>query len=173
MTEIPSLRIKAVLITRGGGKGAKRFMLEYPERERFIMEFTKWPRVEPGTLTCDNALPLPQEAVRKFNPIAKEPEDLYGNLSPHDVNRLEARGMPSYYTGIAYSALISYPVILSQQPRPAVTHRLEILADVRLRDELKVQDGDQVELELFDPTEWLRITHEKVAQRLPKNHENE
>lgn len=133
-----------------------RVMEQHPERGEFIKSFAGWERVEPGTLTLDNSEPLPLSVLEDVKPLAVEPDALLRDLSANDARIAAKRGAPSYYGGVACANDRSRLVVLSQQPRPAVGHRLEIIADVRLREELQVQDGDNVRVGIFNRLDWLR-----------------
>lgn len=152
----PTVEFEATLITRGGGIGAKRIMEQHLERGNFINSFTRWERVEPGTLTLDNSEPLPLSVLQEVKPLAIEPDDLLHDLSTNDARTAAKRGAPSYYGGVACANGRSRLVVLSQQPRPAVERRLEIIADVRLREEFQVRDGDNVRVCIFNRLDWLR-----------------
>jgi hypothetical protein len=135
-------------------------MDEHPEREAFILTFTPWQRVESGSLTLDNAEPLPLPALKDVCPLALEPEDLLTGMSRQDARISAMRGAPAYYGGIIRAGERSHPVLLSQQPRPAVQHRLEILADVHLRTELQVTDGDVLAVDVYGAADWRDIMGE-------------
>ena len=150
----PTVTFEATLITRGGGTGAKRVMEENPERVGFIRAITGWDKVEPGTLTMDHAQPCPVPALEGTALLGTEPEGLLVSPKPRDAHIESLRGPPSYYCGIAHSNDRKYRVVLSQQPRPAVKDRLEIIADERLRDVLEIEDGDKVRVEIFEPEDW-------------------
>lgn len=158
----PVVEFEATLITRGGGTGAKRLMEQNPERGDYIRSVTGWRHVEPGTLTLDRAHPLPVPALVDVVPLAVEPEDLLQHLEPRDAHIANLRGAPTYYGGVARARNHERKVILSQQPRPAVEHRLEIIADVRLRDTLSVANGDKVTLAVYNAPDWreLRVAPE-------------
>ena len=150
----PGVHFRAILITRGGGAGAKRFMEEHPEREAFILTFAPWQRVESGSLTLDHAKPLPLPALQDVVPLALEPADLLRGMTQRDARISAMRGAPAYYGGIIRAGEHSRPVILSQQPRPACEHRLEILADVYLRKPLQVTDGDVLAVDVYEGADW-------------------
>jgi len=145
----PAIEFEATLITRGGGTGARRVMLENPERAEFIKSFTGWDHVEAGTLTLDDANPLPLPALTEVVPLDTEPNDLFTYRTPRDADIARDRGAPTYYGGVAFAGAHRHLVILSQQPRPAVPRRLEIMADVCLRNYLAVQDGHGVRVLIF------------------------
>lgn len=148
---------EAVLITRGGGSGAKRVMLENPEISELIKSFTGWNQVKAGTLTLDHASPLPLSVLAKVRHLAKAPSNLLVNPKTGDAQIWKRRGSPKYYAGIVYARSKHRRVILSQQPRPAVAHRLEVLADVCLRDVLSVRDGDRLNLAIFHEEDWEKL----------------
>jgi hypothetical protein len=132
-------------------------MDEHPEREAFILTFTPWQRVESGSLTLDNAEPLPLPALKDVCPLALEPGDLLRGMNQRDATISAMRGAPAYYGGIARAGARSRPVILSQQPRPACEHRLEVLADVHLRTALQVKDGDVLAIDIYEAADWRDI----------------
>jgi hypothetical protein len=157
-----SLVLKGTLIDRGKGTGAKRIMNAHPERGEFIRRFTGWERVEPGTLTLDHAVPLPLPAVSDFFPLGEEPGDLLSNLSAPDARIAGMRGPPKYYGAVASVGSYHLRVVLSQQPRPAVEHRLEIIGDVFLRNALQVTNGDTVHIEVYHADHWRRLLAEVI-----------
>jgi hypothetical protein len=126
----------------------------HPERTEFIRRLTGWQRVEAGTVTLDHAVPLPLPALSGVSPLGVEPDGLLLNLNASDAKIAELRGPPKYYGGIAFSRNISCRVVLSQQPRPAVQHRLEILSDVFLRSALQVKTGGLIYVEVFNSEDW-------------------
>lgn len=149
-----SVQFKATLIDRGRGTGAKRIMEAHPERAEFIRRLTGWERVEAGTLTLDHAVPLPLPALSGASPLGVEPDGLLLNLNASDAKIAELRGPPKYYGGVASSRIFSCRVVLSQQPRPAVQHRLEILSEIFLRNVLQVKTGDLIHVEVFNSEDW-------------------
>ena len=153
----PAVEFEATLRTRGGGTGARRVMLENPERGEFIKSFTGWNYVEPGTLTLDGAAPLPLRSLANIVPLETEPDDLFTYRTLRDTGIASRRGAPAYYGGIASAGPQRHLVILSQQPRPAVEHRLEVMADVCLRDQLAVHDGQSVRVRVFHKDDWLHL----------------
>jgi len=145
------------LITRGGGTGAKRVMLANPERAEFIKSFTGWSRVEPGTLTVDDARPLPLVALADVRALATEPANFLHALTDSDKRIAQCRGSPSYYGATVAARGVMRPAILSQQPSPAVKSRLEIIAPEFLRRDLGAVDGDAVSLTVYVPDEWRQL----------------
>lgn len=154
MSHKHSGRFKAVLIDRGQGTGAKRVMEEHPERGEFIKGFTGWNRVQAGTLTLDHADPLPVAALEGVTPMAQEPPDLLENPSDFDAGIAAQRGPPTYYAAVLAAQGQRQRVLLSQQPRPAVEHRLEVIAEDYLRTTLGLETGDSVELEVYEASTW-------------------
>ena len=149
---------EAILITRGGGTGAKRVMLENPEISEFIKGFTGWNRVEPGSLTMDNTNPLPLRHLEAVRPLAEQPEGLIKNPRDSDARIAALRGLPKFYAGIATGPSGRRSrVVLSQQPRPAVPNRLEVLGDVLLREALAVKDQDRLQLAIYHAEDWNRL----------------
>jgi hypothetical protein len=155
--ERKSIKFKATLIDRGKGTGAKRIMVSHPERREFIRRLTGWERVEPGTLTLDHADPLPLQALRDVTPLGEEPDDLLAGLNTSDARIAALRGPPKYYGAVASVRNNRRRVVLSQQPRPAVKHRLEIIGDVFLRDALQVKTGTPIHIEVFNSEDWHRL----------------
>jgi hypothetical protein len=145
-----SITFRATLIDRGRGTGAKRIMNAHPERGEFIRRLTGWERVEPGTLTLDHAIPLPLPAIKDLSPLGEESNDLLVKLSASDARIAGMRGPPKYYGAAASAGGHCVRVVLSQQPRPAVEHRLEIVGDVFLRDVLQVETGDTISIQVYD-----------------------
>jgi|SRR6185437_6914789 len=148
---------KGTLIDRGRGTGAKRIMDEHPERGEFIRRLTEWKQVESGTLTLDHVSPLPLLVLRDVPPLGEEPNDLLVNSTPSDARIASMRGPPKYFGAVASTRNRRRSVLLSQQPRPAVAHRLEIIGDVSLRIALQVMTGDTIHVEIFNPDEWRRL----------------
>ena len=152
MTFAETLRICGIVKDRSGGKtsnAASVIMQRHPKWPAFICSIATWHRVEPGTLTLDNCSPLPQVALNEVTPLALEPppETLFGN-DPSYVRLMRKRGQRRFYCGVAKSESASYPVVISQQAVPACDHRLEVYAEARLRDVLKVTTGDRVCVEV-------------------------
>jgi hypothetical protein len=152
---------KGTLIDRGRGRGAKRIMEAHPERGEFIRLLTGWQRVEPGTLTIDNAVPFPLPALKDVSPLGEEPNQLLRNLNAQDARISAMRGPPKYYGAQASAHGYSRRVVLSQQPRPAVAHRLEIIGDVFLRNALHVESGDTIHIEVFNADDWHQVLPDK------------
>jgi hypothetical protein len=152
-----SIAFKGALIDRGKGTGAKRIMNAHPERGEFIRRLTAWEQVEPGTLTLDHAVPLPLPALRDVSPLGEEPDDLLLNLNAYDARIAGMRGPPKYYGAVASARTDCRRVVLSQQPRPAVEHRLEIIGDVFLRNALHVENGDTIHIEVFNADDWRQL----------------
>lgn len=148
---------KGTLIDRGRGTGAKRIMDAHPKRGEFIRRLTGWEQVEAGTLTLDHAVPLPLPALRDVSPLGEEPDDLLLNLNVSDAQIAKKRGSPKYYGAVASARSGRRRVVLSQQPRPAVGHRLEIIGDVFLRTALQVVTGDIIHIEIFNADDWRQL----------------
>ncbi len=148
---------KGTLIDRGRGTGAKRIMDAHPKRGEFIQRLTGWEQVEPGTLTLDHAVPLPLPALRDVSPLGEEPDDLLLNLNASDAQIAKKRGSPKYYGAVASARSGRRRVVLSQQPRPAVGHRLEIIGNVFLRTALQVVTGDIIHIEIFNADDWRQL----------------
>ena len=154
----PEVTFEAVLITRGGGTGAKRIMEAHPEIGEFIKTFTGWNRVEAGTLTLNHANPLPLPVLASVRELAEQPPDLVKNPNLNDARIMQLCGPPKYYAALATSKSGKiHRVVLSQQPRPAARHRLEVIADIYLRDALAVIDNDAITLAIFHCDEWESI----------------
>ncbi len=156
----PAVIFAGTLATRGGRAGTKRVMDENPERVAFIKSITGWDRVEHGTLTLDDVAPLSVSALDSISCLGTEPADLMPNLAARDREIANIRGVPSYYGGVAFAGPVARLVIVSQQPRPAIDHRLEVMADVRLQCLLAVQDGDTVHVTIFKPEDWRQLPDE-------------
>jgi hypothetical protein len=152
-----SVIFKGTLIDRGKGTGAKRIMSAHPERGEFIRRLTGWERVEPGTLTLNDAVPLPLPALGNVSPLGEESNDLLLNLSASDARIAGMRGPPKYYGAVASTRSDYRRVVLSQQPRPAVEHRLEIIGDVFLRNALQIKTGDTIHIEVFNADDWRQM----------------
>jgi hypothetical protein len=97
--------------------------------------------------------PLPLPALSDLRQLGEEPHDLL-NLSAPDARIAQMRGPPKYYGGVASAKGVCLRVVLSQQPRPAVEHRLEIIGDVFLRDALQVENGDAIHVEIYNADDW-------------------
>ena len=156
----PAVIFAGTLRTHGGGTGAKRVMDENPERATFIKDITGWDRVEHGTLTLDNTDPLPDAALARVACLGMEPPDLMPHLSARDREIAKMRGVPSYYGGVAFTGPVARLVVVSQQPRPAVKHRLEVMADVRLRRFLALRDEEKVRVTIFKSDHWHQLPAE-------------
>jgi hypothetical protein len=128
-----------------------------PKRGEFIRRLTGWEQVEPGTLTLDHAVPLPLPALRDVSPLGEESDDLLLNLNASDAQIATKRGSPKYYGAVASARSGRRRVVLSQQPRPAVGHRLEIIGDVFLRTALQVVTGDIIHIEIFNADDWRQL----------------
>jgi hypothetical protein len=72
------------------------------------------------------------------------------------------RGPPKYYGAVASAHRGRHRVLLSQQPRPAVEHRLEIIGDVSLRTALQVVTGDTIHIEIFNADDWRQLPPDLV-----------
>ncbi len=156
----PAVIFAGTLRTHGGGTDAKRIMDENPERATFIKYITGWDRVEHGTLTLDNTVPLPDSALARVSCLGTEPPDLMQHLSARDREISKMHGVPSYYGGVAFAGPVARLVVVSQQPRPAVKHRLEVMADVRLRCFLALQDEEKVRVTIFKCDHWHQLPAE-------------
>lgn len=157
MAPTPAASFNATLIDRGKGTGAKRFMEENPEIGEFIRSLTGWVKVIPGSLTLDHAKPLPGIALRNVSPLGEQPEGLLPSLRREDAEIALMRGPPKYYAAFISAAGRCRRVVLSQQPRPACEHRLEIVADVFLRDALQIETGDRVQVDIYNATDWQEL----------------
>jgi len=71
------------------------------------------------------------------------------NLSGPDARIAGMRGPPKYYGAVASAGCGYFRVVLSQQPRPAVEHRLEIIGDLFLRSALQVENGATIHIEVY------------------------
>jgi hypothetical protein len=86
--------------------------------------------------------------------LGEEPDALLRNLVPSDAQIARMRGPPKYYGAVATTRSNCRRVVLSQQPRPAVEHRLEIIANVFLRNALRVETGNTIYIEVFNADDW-------------------
>ena len=159
----PVVVFGSTLIDRGRGSGARRFMLEHPEVGEFIRVFTGWSHVEPGSLTCDGTRPLPLGVLGEVRELAEVPVGLIRSASPRDEMIAALRGPTKYYGGIIEVGSRRQRIIVGQQPRPAVEHRLEVLAESRLRSALsdsvdELESGSTVRVEIYHDTDWPACT---------------
>jgi len=139
-------------------------MEKHPEWPRHIISFTGWSRVEAGTLTLDECDPLPPQTLTNVTSLAEDPDpETLFDRDPRYVDLMRRRGIRRYYGGIARYGDRSYSVIVSQQDSPAVGHRLEVYADVKLRDELRIKTGDVALVEVYHKDDWQRL-RQGVAQ---------
>jgi len=159
----PVVRLAGVLITRSGGcaekRSAKCLMEKNPSIGEFIKSITGWDEVFCGTLTLDCSTPRPIGALLSgaIKPLGTMPKETLNYNDPQDAARARQRGAPVYYGCIAHSARASRRVVLSQQPYPAVPHRLEIVADVRLREALSVADSDKLLVDIYHGDDWRKL----------------
>ena len=70
---VPAVVFAGTLTSRGGEAGARRSLDENPEWQAFIRKISGWDRVEPGTLTLENADPAPVPALEAVACLSKEP----------------------------------------------------------------------------------------------------
>ncbi len=149
------VQIRGEVKNRSGGRrgGAKDIMEKHPRWPEFICSFTGWPGLEPGTLTLDNCQPLPLSALSGISCLAIEPPGLFENDSSYE-NLMRRRGNRRFYCGMALAGKRSQIVVVGQQEKPAVEHRLEVYAQVKLRDKLCVETGDIVLVEIYNKETW-------------------
>ena len=137
---------------RSGGHGtysASVVMQTHSKWTQFIRSIENWDKVEHGTLTLDECVPLPNAALDSLPALRIEPspDKLFGS-DPTYVRLMKRRGERRFYRGIARAKFLSYAVLVSQQREPACEHRLEVYANDKLRAVLGVKEGDQVCVEM-------------------------
>ncbi len=121
----------------------------------FIMGFTGWSRVEPGTLTLERCEPAPGPALENVPELSVEPPDLLDGFKPDYAQFLrDKRGLRRYYGAVVRAGNQDAVAVVSQQERPASSSRLEIYSDVCLRDALVLSTGDTVQVDVFAAGAW-------------------
>lgn len=126
--------------------------LPWPE---FIMSFTGWSRVEPGTLTLESCEPLPGPTLESVPELSAEPPNLLDGFGPNYGQFLRnQRGLRRYYGVVTRANNRTAVAVVSQQERPASPSRLEVYSDVCLRDTLVLSTDDTVQVEVFDAEVW-------------------
>ena len=131
-------------------------MERVPAWPEFICRITGWDRVEPGTLTVDCVSPLPGPSLREIKALGTEPEDIFLTFCPRYARLLKnKRGERRFFGAKAINGKRWQIAAVSQQDRPAVEHRLEVYSHQNLREDLRLQTGDKVVIEVLDCTEWL------------------
>lgn len=157
----PVVTIRGKLIDRSGGQygrpapGSREIMETFAGWPDFIMTFTGWSRVEPGTLTLDCCDPHPGPPLEQTAELATEPPDLLDGFKPSYGQFLRGqRGLRRYYGAVARVDGLEASAIVSQQERPAKADRLEVYSNVRLRDALNLATGDEVQVDIFHADAW-------------------
>lgn len=114
-----------------------------PQRPRRILMKTRWPRLQAGSLNLhvDNPVVL---GLGTLSPFFHESADEVTYPDPHKPLLLDRQGY-LYYRGVVSRNGRNASVLVRRaiNPLPDV---VELLAAVRLRDELEVGDKDGVEV---------------------------
>lgn len=173
----PAIRFRGKLVNRSFGHlnliapSSTELMKKVPRWTEFIKTVTDWKRVEPGTLTLDEVLPLPQPTLKGIKCLDIEPQNLFdGFSSSHGIidgelssynELLEHRGARKFYGAIIQSNVFENIGAVSQQDNPAVEQRLEVYSDICLRDELHIDNGAEVDVLVYHKHDWFEIIRDK------------
>ena len=156
-----AVTIVGKLIDRSRGQpgqsapSSKEIMDTFAAWPEFIMGFTGWSRVESGTLTIDCCDPLPGPPLKRIAELATEPLDLLDGFRPSYGQFLrDRRGLRRYYGAVARANGLDASAIVSQQERPAKADRLEVYSNARLRDALKLNTGNEVQVDVLEADVW-------------------
>ena len=153
--------IVGTLIDRSRGQSglsapsSQEIMTTFAPWPDFIMGFTGWSRVEPGTLTLECCEPPPSRALEHVSELSVEPPNLLDGFRPEYSRFLRSRrGLRRYYGALVRATGRDAVAVVSQQERPASPSRLELYSNVRLRDALILTTGDAVQVDLFAADVW-------------------
>ena len=138
-----------------GAPSSREIMTAFAPWPDFIMGFTGWSRVEPGTLTLERCEPPPGRALEHVSELSVEPPNLLDDFRPEYAQFLRSRrGLRRYYGALVRARDRDAVAVVSQQERPATPSRLEVYSNVRLRDVLILTTGDTVQVDLFAADVW-------------------
>ena len=158
----PVLTFRGTLIDRSRGRpflpapSSTELMEKVPAWPDFIRSITRWGRVEPGTLTLVNVVPLPGPALGNVDILGVEPNDIFNEYDAKYAAFLrQCRGERRFYGAIARAGGRSHLAAISQQAMPATKDVLEVYSDARLRDVLQIVTKEVVEVDVFIKADWL------------------
>jgi CTP-dependent riboflavin kinase len=118
-----------------------------PTRGATILEKTGWSSLAPGTLN----LGIPNDVLQSLDTL--KPiwvEDCANIKYPEPYQHIPAKRVAYYYyRGQAVKGNESQPIVARKAQVP-VPGRVEILAPVKLRDLMRLDDGDQLAIELCE-----------------------
>lgn len=141
-------------LVHGSAKSSKELMEVFPAWTNFILSFTGWSQVEPGTLTLEDVRSMPLPRLSAVTPLGIEPADLFRTYRRDYYNLLQRRGERRFFGAVIRANKKDHVAVASQQKRPASNSRLEVYSDVRLRDALCVRTGDEVSVEIIEADLW-------------------
>jgi len=129
----------------GGPPGEAEVLALNPHRQEAILKLTGWKELYPGTLNLGTGeetlqrLLLCETVWREDASQVKYP-DHYAHIPRQRIGYL-------YYSGKVAKGGKSLPVLIRRACNP-LKNRLEIFSNIRLREQLQLEDGDIVTCEI-------------------------